>query len=296
MEYKRQEMLKANITRALQLRVYTLDRTIRSTMAQQLIVPHTSYIAVLEPFKTLLTTLPLEEKVTEEQMNALATPDIILQMTEAWRREADISLLGLLSKPLPTSTDEVIDRTPLELATTFFRCNWCIEPINYPRILMHRCLRNRRCKDTDEEDDEEEDDEEEDDSQEDNEGEVDPGSDDEVEAIEAEDDNEYQTPNTTRNEVTLDSVWSKMSSWFGSGWNEGNDQIFVDEEATNFAKTIVEACGEDPETTTFTRMEELDARLECVRCTAKSKTKTRARVVMNWTTAVSLLSSFVDED
>lgn len=286
MEYKRQEMLKTNIIRALQLRVYTLDRTIRTTMAQQLIVPHTSYIAVLEPFKTLLTTLPLEEKVTEEQMSALATPDIILQMTEAWRREADISLLGLLSKPLPSSTDEAVDRTPLELATTFFRCNWCTEPISYPRILMHRCLRNRRCTDTDEDDNDQEDDE----------GEVDPGSDDEVEAIEAEDDDEHQTPNTTRDEVTVDSIWNKMSSWFGSGWNEGNDQIFVDEEATNFAKTIVKTCGEDPETTTFTRMEELDARLECVRCTAKSKTKTRARVVMNWTTAVSLLSSFVDED
>jgi len=290
MEYKRQEILKTNIIRALQLRVYTLDRTIRSTMAQQLIVPHTSYIAVLEPFKTLLTTLPLEEKVTEEQMSALATPDIILQMTEVWRREADISLLGLLSKPLPLSTDEAIDRTPLELATTFFRCNWCTEPINYPRILMHRCLRNRRCKDTDEDTDEDEGD------QEDDEGEVDPGSDDEVEAIEVEGDNEHQTLNTTRNEVTVDSVWNKMSSWFGSGWNEGNDQIFVDEEAMNSAKTIVEACGEDPETTTFARMEELGARLECVRCTAKSKTKTRTRVVMNWTTAVSPLSSFVDED
>lgn len=284
MEYKRQEILKTNITHALQLRLHTLDRTIRSTMAQHLIVPHTSYIAALEPFKTLLKTLPFEERFTEEQMSVLATPDVILQITEAWRREADISLLGLLSKPLPASADEAIDRTSLELATTFFKCNWCTEPINYPRILMHRCLRDRRCKDPDEDD------------QEDDKGKVDSGSDDEVEAIEADDDNKPQTHNTMRNEVTVDSVWTKMSSWFGSGWNEGNDQIFVDEEATNFAKTIVEACGEDPNTTTFIRMEELDARLECVRCTAKSKAKTRNRLVMNWTTAVSLLLFFVDED
>lgn len=152
---------------------------------------------------------------------------------------------------------------------------------------MHQCLRNRCPKDTDEEEDQEGDD-----------GKVDSdsGSDDEVEAIEAEDDNEHQTRNTINNEVTVDSVWNKMSSWFGSDWNEGNDQIFVDEEATNFAKTIVEACGEDPNTTTFTRMEELDARLECLRCTAKSKAKTRNRLVMNWTTAVSFLLLFVDED
>ena len=282
MEYKRQEMRKTNITRTLQLRVYTLDRVIRSTMAQQLIVPFTSYIAVLEPFKTLLKTLPLEERVTEEELSALATPDILLQMTEAWRREADTSLLGLLSKPLPSNTDEAINRTPLELATTFFKCNWCTEPINYPRILMHRCLRNRCCKDTDDDDDDEEGDE----------GKVDPGSDDEVETIEAEDDTEHQTHNT-HSEVTVDSVWNKISSWFGSSWNEGNDQIFVDEEATNFAETIVGACGEDPNTTTFARMEELDARLECVRCTAKSKAKTRNRLVMNWTTAVSLRLFFL---
>ena len=287
MEHKRREILKANITRALQRRLYTLDRIIRSTMATHLIVPHTSYIAAFEPIEALLKTLPLEEVVTEEQMSALAKPDMIIQITETWRREADTFLLGLLSKlPSSPSTDEAIDRAPLELATTFFKCNWCTEPINYPRILMHGCLRNRRCNDPDEEEDDQEADE----------GKIDSGAHDDVEAMEAEDNNAHQTRNARRNEITVDSVWNKMSSWFGPGWNEGNDQIFVDEEATNFAKTIVEVCGEDPNTTTFARMEELDARLECVRCTAKSKTKTRNRLVMNWTTAVSLLSFFIDDD
>jgi len=114
--------------------------------------------------------------------------------------------------------------------------------------------------------------------------EADSGVDDESEAVEIADDNDQ--PCITRNEVTMDTVWNKMSSWFGSGWNEGNDEIFVDEEATNFARRIVRICGEDPDTVTFSRMEELDARFECVRCTAKSKTKTRKRLVMNWTTAL----------
>ncbi|KIM48752.1 hypothetical protein M413DRAFT_437932 [Hebeloma cylindrosporum] len=276
MEYKRQEMRKANITHALQLRVNTLDRVIQSTMADHFILPHTSYIATREPFQALFKALPLEERVTEEQMRALATPEMILQMTETWRREADILLLGLLSKlPVLPNAEEAIDRTPLELATTFFKCNWCTEPISYPRILMHRCLRHRRSKEPDEEEDD------------DDRGSLDSGADgEEVEAMEAENDNEQPTRNTVRTEVTMDSVWNNMSSWFRSGWNEGNDQIFVDEEATNFAKKIVEACGEDPNTTTFTRMEELNPRLECVRCSAKSKTKTRNRPVMNWTTAL----------
>jgi hypothetical protein len=241
------------------------------------ILPPTSYIANLEPFRTLLKTLPLEDNVSNQYLSGMQST--LSKLTEAWRREADLYLLGLLSNAPPsTSTDEEIDRAPLELATTFFKCNWCTEPITYPRILMHGCLRNRRCKDADEEENEEGDEGGE---------EADSGPDDENEAVGATDENDHQTPNITRNEITVDTVWNKMSSWFGSGWNEGSDQIFVDEEATNFAKRIVQVCGQDPNTATFSRMEELDARLECVRCTAKSKLKTRNRLVMNWTTAVS---------
>jgi len=284
MEYRRQEMLEAKITLALRLRLYALDHTVMTTMeaiSNPPIVPPTSYIAKLEPFQTLFKTLPLEEKVSHEHWSGLVVHSTIPRMTEAWRHEADLFLLGILSTTrTPMNPDAMIDRAPLELATTFFKCNWCTEPITYPRILMHGHLRNRRCKDADEE--ENEDGEE---RRKENES-------DENEAVEIADDNDHQPLDVTRNEVTVDTVWNKMSSWFVSGWNEGNDEIFVDEEATNFAKRIVRVCGEDPNTTTFSRMKELNSRLECVRCTAKSKNKTRKRLVMNWTTAVSHHSIF----
>ena len=106
---------------------------------------------------------------------------------------------------------------------------------------MHRCLRDRPLDDPEEE--------------------------------ESEDDE-----NPPQNVV--DSVWSKMSSWYGADWNEGDDQVTFDDEASGFAQVIVKVCEEDPDMVTLDRMNEIDARVECLRCRGRKK------LVMNWTTAV----------
>jgi hypothetical protein len=52
----------------------------------------------------------------------------------------------LLGHPHSPAFQEGKEKVPykqdhgLELATTFFKCYWCTEPISYPRILMHGCL------------------------------------------------------------------------------------------------------------------------------------------------------------
>lgn len=52
-------------------------------------------------------------------------------------------------------------------------------------------------------------------------------------------------------------------------WN--TQLLQVDEEASKAARTVVEACGEDPLITTATKMDELDPRLACLDCMKWSK-------------------------
>ncbi|KAF7970227.1 hypothetical protein HWV62_24764 [Athelia sp. TMB] len=63
------------------------------------------------------------------------------QFCEEWRMSAELELLRLMTpanstQGLPT----VHDRRQLELATTYFECRECEEPIAYPRILVHHCI------------------------------------------------------------------------------------------------------------------------------------------------------------
>ena len=177
-------------------------------------------------------------------------PDI----TASWRESADEHLLDLLPQKATSSTTKKGKAKSksmsncLELATTFFNCQWCREPISYPRILMHYCIRLRRRIGPEGDDGEEDLDEE----------------------VEFED--------------RKLAVWNKMSFWYGTDWNESKDQVTFDDEASGFARVIVKACGEDPDTVTSDRMKEIDARVECLRCAKEGRYA--SRLVMNWTTAV----------
>lgn len=59
--------------------------------------------------------------------------------------------------------------------------------------------------------------------------------------------------------------------------------LTFDQEASDAARLIVQECGENPEEATAERMDEIDCRLECVRCSEIKK----GRCVMKWRMAVS---------
>ncbi|KAF8186417.1 hypothetical protein BJ912DRAFT_1043145 [Pholiota molesta] len=88
-----------------------------------------------------------DRALVKERLSELA--DHIPALLTTCRAEFDRFLVGLLlgdEKRITHVDGKDFDRTPLELATTFFKCHRCIEidPISYPRILMHECLRKRK--------------------------------------------------------------------------------------------------------------------------------------------------------
>ncbi|KDR73627.1 hypothetical protein GALMADRAFT_228070 [Galerina marginata CBS 339.88] len=238
---------------------------------QPSIIPPYVHFAKSETFCDVLRDLSLTETQLQERVDELASQ--IPAISAAWKSEADEILRDLLrGKGDPKSSSTSVD--PLGLAVTFFKCRWCNDPINYPRILMHSCLRHRLLKPAEKEDDEDKVDEEEEGAE---------GVDDDDDDG---DDDSTPEPANIVVPATPEGVWDELSFWYSSTWNEGNNDVFVDEEASGFAAAIVKACGEDPQTTTFSRMEEIDARLECVRCSDSLTSKAKKRLVMNWKMAI----------
>jgi len=138
---------------------------------------------------------------------------------------------------------------------------------------MHQCLRDRPRPLDDPEEEESGDDVDTDEDERDDE--------DEREDGEGEGEECKHLPMQKKpHQNVVDSVWSKMSSWYGADWNEGDDEVTFDDEASGFAQVIVKVCGEDPDMVTFDRMNEIDARIECLRCRGRKK------LVMNGTTAI----------
>ncbi|RDB24429.1 hypothetical protein Hypma_008472 [Hypsizygus marmoreus] len=67
-----------------------------------------------------------------------------------------------------------------------------------------------------------------------------------------------------------------------------SQKLDPDEKASRVVKTIVEACGQDPRTTTVTAMDQLDPRLVCLKCTFGAKPDgERLCSVWTWRNAVN---------
>lgn len=248
LEYKRREEIEEKVVDKFIARFWQLSRI--ASRSYPKVFPPIAHLVRTPPFIDLIKNTVISEQITDRELEGL-TPHIA-DITASWRESADQCLLDLLPQLRSRKgKGKQISTRSLELATSFFKCYWCTEPISYPRILMHECLRVRsETEDADEEDTDEED-----------------------EKIE-----EFS-------QNIVDSVWAQMPFWFGTGWNEGNDEITFDDEASGFARVIVKACGQNPDKVTFDQMNEIDARVECLRC-SNSGGRNRKRLVMNWTTAV----------
>ncbi|KAF9484129.1 hypothetical protein BDN70DRAFT_989905 [Pholiota conissans] len=193
----------------------------------------------------------------------------IPNLLNIWRIEADKFLARLLTgkTTVATNADEDVDCTPLMLATAFFKCRFCTDPISYPRILMHKCLRTRRKI-------------------------ISSGkADAKDEAPAAFDSNEYE-PHKVHGvrTITEEGVWHRMPMWSGPTWDEARQFISVDETAVKSAKVITRACGEDPGSVTAQAMKDRKVWLECRRCGLHKSKGTAAascpRHIMTWNMAI----------
>jgi hypothetical protein len=72
-------------------------------------------------------------------------------------------------------------------------------------------------------------------------------------------------------------------------WNAGN-RIQFHEQAFRTMRSVIEACGLDPDVTTTTEMNEIDPRVECLNC----HHETLGRWVMPWIQTVGVSSSARD--
>ncbi|KAK0433553.1 hypothetical protein EV421DRAFT_2088640 [Armillaria borealis] len=92
------------------------------------IFPKAVDAALLRPFSTMLFATPLDQDVTESLTAAWAQ---LPEVADKWRKTQDSSLKALMLK-------EGLE-PDLNLATSFFKCNFCDRLCQYPYVLAHRC-------------------------------------------------------------------------------------------------------------------------------------------------------------
>ncbi|KAF5358484.1 hypothetical protein D9756_001346 [Leucocoprinus leucothites] len=199
-------------------------------------LPQVLDFALSEPFKSML----LNEADEELKLNDLELFGEFDRFLENWNGLRDQFLISLTPFSSQASESDAKGKgkakaspTVLDLATTFFQCPGCTEPISYPRVLAHECLHtfsvqsNRRDADPE--------------------------------------------------HLAMLSNGSHYRPWLC----DAQDLIF-DQEASSIAKMVVKECGENPDEATAERMDELDCRLECLRCAEPKK----GRLVMKWRMAI----------
>ncbi|KAG5716212.1 hypothetical protein E4T56_gene10745 [Termitomyces sp. T112] len=170
------------------------------------------------PFRSLIFSTPADNDFTLSDSDRLK--DYFAEACKTWFESRSHALEALLPSECPR----------LDTAAAFFRCQWCKEPISYPRILKHKCLIISQAN---------------------------------------------FKPSGDNVELYDLAVASERP------WNFGGDQVEFDEEAAECARDIIAVCGADPREVSAEVMNELDRRVECLRCS-----QAKGRPAMRWTTAI----------
>ena len=92
-------------------------------------------------------------------------------------------------------------------------------------------------------------------------------------------------------ETEDEKLLALVPSYAGMPWNHDKEQITFDEEAWKCARSVIAACGEDPDTVTASQMDDKDRRVECLQC--RTQTATGNRLVMKWRIAVSAAWAYI---
>lgn len=177
-----------------------------------------------------------------------------------WRRETDQYLASLI--PGSQRQQNGDDNALLELATSFFQCDMCTEPISYPRILMHDCFLRSS-------------------------GPI-AGSNHNAQGSGIQKERKGASQGIPREPrpfrtITADTVWPSLSEKYGAGMHPGRAGVAFYKEASQSARRIILSCDENPDTITFAEMDQKDVRVQCLHCSSAMTGK----LVMRWTIAVS---------
>lgn len=98
--------------------------------------PSLADICSMQTFQTSLS-MPSAHVLTDDILNQLRLS--IPGLAESWRQYASKKLVGMLPLLSPSHLPLTLQRR-LALATSFFKCSkGCLDPIGYPKILVHRC-------------------------------------------------------------------------------------------------------------------------------------------------------------
>jgi hypothetical protein len=121
-----------------------------STRPTAEILPIAADFCYMEPFRSLIIDTPGEVDITRNSFDEHL--DQLPALTTRWLQACKEQLIRLTpsNTTLEAITDD--DSARLDLATTFFRCKWCTDPVSYPRVLEHRCIvgaRNNNVEDSD---------------------------------------------------------------------------------------------------------------------------------------------------
>lgn len=141
MKCTREEILRKRRKGLLKQRLRVVVGLLKEYVLQQPfdeIMPSTADLCSMPLVQGMLDSPSLDAYITPKDFVDLVQQ--LPQLCTQWRYEKNAELLALMP-PLDIET-LTTEGGPirLELATTFFKCTECIEPISYPRILAHGCL------------------------------------------------------------------------------------------------------------------------------------------------------------
>ncbi|KAK0228913.1 hypothetical protein IW262DRAFT_1353783 [Armillaria fumosa] len=95
------------------------------------IAPSPADVCVTPKIKAILENSNVELYNHEEDFADIKTE--LPKISREWRRSKGMYLLSLM----PGNKHDI---SRLSLATTFFKCHECTQPISYPRVLAHKCM------------------------------------------------------------------------------------------------------------------------------------------------------------
>ncbi|KAK0484045.1 hypothetical protein IW261DRAFT_1466407 [Armillaria novae-zelandiae] len=99
------------------------------------ITPSTADVCVIPKIKAILENINVE--LYNYKVDFADIKAELPKISRDWRRSKGMSLLSLM----PGNKHDI---SRLSLATTFFKCHECTEPISYPRVLAHKCMTTLR--------------------------------------------------------------------------------------------------------------------------------------------------------
>ncbi|PPR06616.1 hypothetical protein CVT24_001723 [Panaeolus cyanescens] len=253
------EGLEQRIMDSLTKRLDTFVKILRPTLGR----PKAQITPTLMDF---IQSSPFQEVIKDTSGKVVKKADFeallkhVPAFIEDWRNQSDQHLLNLI--PESTLNGGPATSRVLRLAKTFFECYWCSEPISYPRVLHHSCLRTKslaKCE------------------------EYPAGS-------ITMDDDEDKIRSISDPGPLPGYLWRNLPEWYdktGSRpWNSGGNQVGFHADASACATRVIEAMGFDPDTATPEFMHAQDGRVECLTCTQSGRTKVQKRLIMTWTMAI----------